>query len=81
MERLRRRCRSISAMALCLSYLELTQPENRPNLARGMQEFCAYYSNRLSYREVAELVERHCGAGVLSSQAIWQLGQQQAGCN
>ena len=63
---------------ISLSYLELTQPESRPNLGRGLQEFCTYYSNRLSYREVAELVERHCGARVLSSQAIWQLVQQQA---
>ncbi|NDJ19991.1 hypothetical protein [Myxacorys almedinensis] len=61
-----------------LSYLELTQPETRPNLGRGLQEFCAYYSNRLSYREVSELVERQCGTRVFSSQGIWQLVQQQA---
>lgn len=61
-----------------LSYLELTQAETRPDLGRGLQEFCAYYSNRLSYREVSELVERQCGTRVLSSQGIWQLVQQQA---
>lgn len=61
-----------------LSYLELTQPDSRSDLGRGLQEFCAYYSNRLSYREVSALVERQCGARVLSSQAIWQLVQQQA---
>lgn len=61
-----------------VNYLELTQPEARPELGRGLQEFCVYYSNRLSYQEVAALVERHCGARVLSSQAIWQLVQQHA---
>jgi hypothetical protein len=61
-----------------VNYLELTQPMARPDLGRGLQEFCVYYSNRLSYQEVAALVERHCGARVLSSQAIWQLVQQHA---
>ena len=63
---------------ISVNYLELTQPEARPDLGRGLQEFCVYYSNRLSYQEVAALVERHCGARVLSSQAIWQLVQQHA---
>lgn len=61
-----------------LSYLELTQPKNRSDIGRGLQEFCAYYSNRLSYREVSELVKRQCGGRVLSSQGIWQFVQQQA---
>jgi hypothetical protein len=43
-----------------------------------LQEFSAYYSNRLSYREVAQLVERHCGARLLSDQTIWQLVQHHA---
>jgi hypothetical protein len=60
-----------------LSYLELTQSESS-SLSRGLQEFCAYYSNQLSYSEVAALVERHCGARVMSSQAIWQLVQARA---
>ncbi|MGG6270976.1 hypothetical protein ACQ4M3_42310, partial [Leptolyngbya sp. AN03gr2] len=63
---------------ISLSDLELTQPEGHPDLGRGLQEFCAYYSNRLSYQEVAALVERHCGARVLSCQTIWHLVQQQA---
>jgi hypothetical protein len=37
-----------------------------------------YYSNRMSYREVAGLVERQCGQRVLSEQTIWQLVQQSA---
>lgn len=61
-----------------LSYLELTQLEPGSEVSRGLQEFCAYYSNQLSYSEVAALVERHCGARVLSSQAIWQLVQKHA---
>jgi hypothetical protein len=61
-----------------LSFLDLTQAELVSYISRGLQEFCAYYSNYLSYHQVAALVERQCGARVLSSQALWQLVQQQA---
>lgn len=37
-----------------------------------------YYSNRMSYKEVAGLIERYSGAKVLSAQTIWQLVQQSA---
>jgi hypothetical protein len=44
----------------------------------GLQELSVYYSNRMSYQEVAGLVERYSGAKVLSAQTIWQLVQQSA---
>lgn len=37
-----------------------------------------YYSNRMSYKEVAGLIERYSGDKVLSAQTIWQLVQQSA---
>lgn len=63
---------------ISLNFLELTQPLPLSHVSRGLQEFSAYYSNRLSYHEVAALVERQCGARVLSDQTIWQLVQQHA---
>ena len=38
-----------------------------------LQELCAYYSNRVSYEEVAKLVERVSGERLLSDQKIWQI--------
>ena len=38
-----------------------------------MKEFSAYYSNRLSYNEVAELVKRVTGNRQPSDQKIWQM--------
>lgn len=38
-----------------------------------LQEFCAYYSNRMSYEEVAGLVERMSGVRLLSDQKIGQI--------
>ena len=37
-----------------------------------LREFSAYYSNRLSYAEVARLVERVSGRRQVSAQRIWQ---------
>lgn len=37
-----------------------------------LREFSAYYSNRLSYEEVARLVERVSGRRQVSDQRIWQ---------
>ena len=37
-----------------------------------------YYSNRMSYQEVAGLIERYSGTKVLSAQTIWHLVQQSA---
>ncbi|RUS92787.1 hypothetical protein DSM107010_72880 [Chroococcidiopsis cubana SAG 39.79] len=43
-----------------------------------MQEFCGYYSNRLSYEEVASLVERVSGERLLSDQKIGQIVSNKA---
>lgn len=43
-----------------------------------MGEFSAYYANRVSYEEVAGLVERLTGERLLSDQAIWNLVVAQA---
>ncbi len=34
------------------------------------KDFCGYYSNRMSYEEVASLVERVIGAKILSDKAV-----------
>ncbi len=38
-----------------------------------LQELCGYYSNRMSYEEVALLVERISGERLLSDQKIGQI--------
>ncbi len=47
-------------------------------ISRGLQELSVYYSNRMSYKEVAGLIERYSGDKLLSAQTIWQLVQQSA---
>lgn len=61
-----------------VSFLDLRQPLPVQYISRGLQELSVYYSNRMSYREVTQLVERQCGKRVLSEQTIWQLVQQSA---
>lgn len=55
------------------TYLELTGQFERSYLTAGLQEVAAYYSNRLSYEEVAGLLQRLTGERVLSDQRIEQL--------
>lgn len=43
-----------------------------------LQELSGYYSNRMSYEEVARLVERVTGEAVLSDQTIWQIVRDKA---
>jgi len=43
-----------------------------------LQEFSAYYSNRLSYEEVEKLVERVSGAKLVSDQKIGQIVSNKA---
>ncbi len=42
-------------------------------MSQGLQELCCYYSNRLSFEEVARLVERIAGERLLSDQKIGQI--------
>ena len=55
------------------TYFALTGQFAQHYLTPGLQELAAYYSNRMSYEEVAGLVERMSGANLLSDQRIEQL--------
>lgn len=69
-----------------LSYFDLTEQltdgyvSERLRRAKRyrLQELSAYYSNRMSYEEVAGLVERITGERLLSDQSIWQIVQRKA---
>lgn len=63
---------------LSVSFLDIQHGLPVQYISRGLQELSVYYSNRMSYREVAGLVERQCGKRVLSEQTLWQLVQQSA---
>lgn len=55
------------------SYFELTGQFEHGYMTPGLQELAAYYSNRMSYEEVAGLVTRLSGERLLSDQRIEQL--------
>lgn len=63
---------------ISVSFLDLRQPLPVSYVSRGLQELSVYYSHRMSYREVAGLIERHSGVRSLSEQTIWLLVQQSA---
>jgi reverse gyrase len=60
------------------SYFELSEQLKEGYMSPRLQEFCAYYSNRLSYKEVEKLVERVTGEQLLSDQKIWQIVSDKA---
>src|SRR5438874_5443609 len=55
------------------TYLELTDQLCEGAMSARLAEFSAYYSNRMSYDEVAGLLERVTGQPVLSDQTIQHL--------
>ena len=55
------------------TYLELTEQLCEGAISARLAEFSAYYSNRMSYAEVAGLLERVTGQRLLSDQAIQHL--------
>jgi hypothetical protein len=55
------------------NYFDLTSQLNKGNISEGLQELVAYYSNRLSYQEVENLVVRISGEKLLSDQKIWEI--------
>lgn len=61
-----------------LSYFDLTEQLTDGYVSNRLQELSAYYSNRMSYEEVAGLVERLTGERLLSDQTIWQIVQHKA---
>lgn len=60
------------------NYLELTGQLEAGYISHRLQELCGYYSNRLSYEEVALLVERVSLARLLSDQKISQIVSDKA---
>ena len=52
------------------TYLEMTEQLCAGVMSARLAEFSAYYSNRMSYDEVAGLLERVTGQPVLSDQTI-----------
>jgi len=55
------------------NYLTLTNRLQEGYVSSRLQELCSYYSNRISYEEVALLVERTTGERLLSDQKIGQI--------
>ena len=55
------------------TYFDWTDQFQEGYISDRLKEFSAYYSNRLSYNEVAELIERVTGNRQLSDQKIWQI--------
>lgn len=60
------------------TWLEQSQQVLPGQISRRLGECSVYYANRLSYEEVAGLVERLTGERLLSDQAIWHLVVEQA---
>ena len=61
------------------TYLELTEQLCEGSMSARLAEFSAYYSNRMSYDEVAGLLERVTGQPLLSDQTIQHLVVAKAG--
>jgi hypothetical protein len=61
-----------------ISYFELTQQLSEGYVSDRLQELSCYYSNRMSYAEVSQLVERVSGEALLSDQSIWQMVNRKA---
>jgi len=60
------------------NYWELTQQLESGYISPRLQELCGYYSNRMSYEEVAKLIERVTGSRLLSDQKISQIVSDKA---
>ena len=55
------------------TYFSLTGQFGERYVSQRLEEFVAYYSNRMSYEEVAKLVARNRGEWLLSDQGIWTI--------
>ncbi len=55
------------------NYFDLTSQLTRGYISSSLQELVAYYSNRLSYQEVEDLLSRVTGERILSDQKIWSI--------
>lgn len=60
------------------SYFAWTEQMNEGYMSVRLQEVAAYYSNRMSYEDVARLIERISGGRLLSDQSIYQIVNRKA---
>ena len=60
------------------NYFEQTGQMIAGYISERVRELSAYYSNRMSYEEVAKLIERMSGVALLSDQKIYQIVQAKA---
>jgi hypothetical protein len=60
------------------NYFQRTGQMTEGYTSERLRETCAYYSNRMSYAEVAKLIERISGVSLLSDQKIYQIVQAKA---
>lgn len=56
----------------------LTDQFQQGYVSQRLQEFSTYYSTRMSYEEVEELIERMTGQKLLSDQKLWQMVVEKA---
>lgn len=56
-----------------VTYFELTKQFPERYVSDRLQEFVGYYSNRLTYEEIEDLVKRMTGNHQLSDQGIWDI--------
>ena len=55
------------------NYFQLSEQLGERFVSPRLEELCGYYANRLSYENVAGLVERVTGEKLLSDQTIWRI--------
>ena len=60
------------------TYFELTDQLGQGYTTPRLKEYSAYYSNRMSYVDVEQLLQRNQGKKVLSDQGIWGIVTEQA---
>lgn len=60
------------------TYFELTKQLSQGYTTPRLKEYSAYYSNRMSYKEVEQLLQRNQGKKMLSDQGIWEIVTDQA---
>ena len=56
-----------------VNYFQLSEQLQERFVSQRLEELCGYYANRLSYENVAGLVERVTGEKLLSDQTIWRI--------
>ena len=59
-------------------YFQLTGQFREGYITECLAEFVAYYSNRISYKEVEYLLKRLTGTQLLCDQSIWKIVQDKA---